>query len=86
MSVSLELLTDEAIIDYTKSDGKDQVLFNHRDLDLKYNGIQPIAGGVYDVDIFGSPMEDRCICGKSDNPLLNLVLIAGQEYLQEKRD
>jgi hypothetical protein len=68
MSVSLELLTDEAIIDYTKSDGKDQVLFNHRDLDLKYNGIQPIAGGVYDVDIFGSPMEDRCICGKIRQP------------------
>lgn len=57
MSVSLELLTDEAIIDYTKSDGKDQVLFNHRDLDLKYNGIQPIAGGVYDVDILAHPWK-----------------------------
>lgn len=66
--VSLELLTDEAIVDYSKSDGKDRVLYNHRDLDLKYSGIQPIAGGVYDVDIFGSPMEDRCICGKIRQP------------------
>lgn len=64
MSVSLELLTDEAIIDYTKSEGKDQVLFDHRDLNLRFDGVHPIAGGVYDVDIFGSPIEDRCICGK----------------------
>ena len=64
MSVSLELLTDEAIIDYTRSEGREQVLFNHRDLNLKFDGVHPIAGGVYDVDIFGSPMEDRCICGK----------------------
>lgn len=64
MSVSLELLTDEAIIDYTKSEGKDQVLFDHRDLNLRFDGVHPIAGGVYDVEIFGSPIEDRCICGK----------------------
>ena len=64
MSVSLELLTDEAIIDYTRSDGRDLIINNHRDLNLKYDRIQPIAGGVYDVSIFGSPLEDRCICGK----------------------
>ena len=64
MSVSLELLTDEAIIDYTRSEGKDLIVNNHRDLNLKFDRIQPIAGGVYDVTIFGSPMEDRCICGK----------------------
>ena len=64
MSVSLELLTDEAIIDYTRSDGKDMVVNNHRDLNLKYDRIQPTPGGVYDVGIFGSPLEDRCICGK----------------------
>ena len=64
MSVSLELLTDEAIIDYSRSDGKDLIVNNHRDLNLKYERIQPIPGGVYDVSIFGSPLEDRCICGK----------------------
>lgn len=68
MSVSLELLTDEAIIDYTKSDGVDRVLYDHRDLNLMYNKITPISGGVYDVEIFGSPMEDRCICGKIRQP------------------
>lgn len=68
MSVSLELLTDDAIVDYSKSDGKDRILYNHRDLNLKYDGVQPIANGVYDVDIFGSPMEDRCICGKIRQP------------------
>lgn len=68
MSVSLELLTDEAILDYSKSDGKDRVLYNHRDLNLKRDQVYPIAGGVYDIDIFGSPMEDRCICGKIRQP------------------
>lgn len=68
MAVSLELLTDDAIIDYTKSDGKDRVLYDHRDLNLRYDGIEPYPGGVYDVDIFGSPMEDRCICGKIRRP------------------
>lgn len=68
MSVSLELLTDEAIIDYTRSDGKDRVLYDSRDLNLMYNKITPVPGGVYDVEIFGSPMEDRCICGKIRQP------------------
>lgn len=68
MAVSLELLTDEAIVDYSKSDGKDRVLFDHRDLNLSYDRIQPYAGGVYDTDIFGSPLVDRCICGKIRQP------------------
>ncbi len=68
MSVSLELLTDESIIDYTRSDGKDLVVNDHRDLNLKYDRVQPIPGGVYDVSIFGSPIEDRCICGKIRQP------------------
>lgn len=68
MSVSLELLTDDAIIDYTRSDGKDRVLYDSRDLNLSYNKINPVPGGVYDVEIFGSPMEDRCICGKIRQP------------------
>lgn len=68
MAVSLELLTDEAIIDYTRSDGKDRIINDHRDLNLKFGGIEPIHGGVYDVEIFGSPLEDRCICGKIRRP------------------
>ena len=68
MAVSLELLTDEAIVDYTRSDGKDRIINNHRDLNLKFNKVEPVSGGVYDVDIFGSPMEDRCICGKIRRP------------------
>ena len=63
-NVSLELLTDEDIIDYTKSDSKDRVLTNHKDLNLKFGHISPVPGGVYDVEIFGSPYEDRCVCGK----------------------
>jgi len=68
MAVSLELLTDEAIVDYSRSDGKDRVLFDHRDLNLSYDRVQPYPGGVYDTDIFGSPLVDRCICGKIRQP------------------
>lgn len=64
MAVNLELLTDDDIIDYTRSDGKDRILTNHRDINLKFRDIAPEAGGVYDVEIFGSPFEDRCICGR----------------------
>ncbi len=64
MAVSLELLTDDDIIDYTRNDGKDNILINHRDLDLKRSTPYPVPGGVYDTEIFGSPFEDRCICGK----------------------
>ena len=66
--VSLELLTDEAIADYSKSDGKDRVLFDHRDLNLKFENVQPVPGGVFDTDIFGSPFVDRCVCGKIRQP------------------
>lgn len=66
--VSLELLTDEAIADYSRSDGKDRVLFDHRDLNLKFDNVQPIPGGVFDTDIFGSPFADRCVCGKIRQP------------------
>ena len=64
MAISLELLTDDDILDYSRSDGKDHVLFSHGDLNLKFDGLRPITGGVYDTEIFGSPMVDRCICGK----------------------
>jgi hypothetical protein len=68
MAVSLELLTDEAILDYSRTDGKDRVLYDHRDLNLRFDQVKPIPGGVYDVDIFGSPIADRCICGRLRQP------------------
>lgn len=64
MAVNLELLTDEDIIDYTKGDkGDDRRLFDHHGVNLSAAD-RPIRGGVYDPDIFGSPFEGRCICGK----------------------
>lgn len=62
MAVSLELLTDDAILDYTRSDGKDHVLSDFHDLNLQKTGIAPYPKGIYDVDIFGSPFENRCLC------------------------
>jgi len=64
MKASIELLTDDDIVDYTRGDGKDRILVNHKDFDLRRNTPYPIAGGVYDTEIFGSPFEDRCVCGK----------------------
>lgn len=63
MAISLEILTDEAILDYTRDEGKDRILTDHRDINLQHDGISAWPGGVYDVMAFGSPMEDRCICG-----------------------
>ena len=68
MAVNLELLTDEDILDYTRSDGKDRVITDHRDLNLSYSRVEPVSGGVYDVEIFGSPFENRCLCGKIRRP------------------
>ena len=68
MAVSLELLTDDAIVDYSRSDGMDRIVYDHRDLNLKYASVTPVPGGVYDSDIFGSPIADRCICGKIRQP------------------
>ena len=68
MAVSLELLTDEAILDYTRSEGRDHVVFNHRDINLRNIGIKPYAGGVFDLSIFGSPYVDRCWCGNIKQP------------------
>ena len=74
--VSLDLLTDEAIIDYT-TDNDNGMVFNHiindsRDLNLRNTPFEPYPGGLFDVDIFGSCIEDRCICGNikhvSDKP------------------
>lgn len=68
MAASLELLTDDAILDYSRSDGKDRVLYSHKDLNLRFDSISPVPGGVFDVDCFGSPLVDRCICGKLRQP------------------
>lgn len=64
--VSLELLTDEGILDYTRPKGgeKDHVILNHYDINLQGSKITPVPGGLYDMNIFGSPFEDQCFCGK----------------------
>lgn len=66
--VKLELLTDEDIVDYSRSDGKDRIIKSHKDFNLNYKKLDklytPETDGLYDGDIFGSPFENRCICGK----------------------
>lgn len=61
---SLEILTDEAIIDYTRRGNKNFILTDHRDVNGKYSYLYPYRGGVYDPEIFGSAYSDRCYCGK----------------------
>lgn len=62
--VKLDLLTDEAIIDYTTDpNGRQRVITDWRDFSLKFDYINPFPNGVYDAGIFGSPLADRCICG-----------------------
>lgn len=63
---SLELLTDEAIIDFTSdTTGKQRVLSDHRDANMKFKPFaKPWVKGPYDLEIFGSPFIDQCLCGK----------------------
>lgn len=69
MAVSLELLTDDAILDYTKSDNEDHVIYDWHDLNLmKTSKIECVMGGLYDPSIFGSPLADQCACGKIKRP------------------
>ena len=69
MAINLELLTDEDIIDYTRGGGTDdRRLFDHHTVNLNAKSARPFDGGVYDVDIFGSPFRDRCICGHIRQP------------------
>ena len=68
MAVSLELLTDEAILDYTRRDGRDMIVYDHREMNLRGNMPDPIPGGVFDKTIFGSPYVDRCYCGCLKRP------------------
>ena len=70
---SLELLTDEAIVDYsTDEQGNPRILTDDRDVNLKYRPFKPWKGGPYDLEMFGSPFVDQCLCGKtrriSDQP------------------
>lgn len=70
---TLELLTDEAILDFTSDpQGNQRVLKEHRDADLKAKPYRVRHDGVYDLEIFGSPYIDQCFCGKmrqvSDQP------------------
>ena len=70
---SLELLTDEAIVDFsTDANGNSRILTDSRDVNLKYRPFKPWKGGPYDLEMFGSPFVDQCLCGKtrrvSDQP------------------
>ena len=42
MAVSLELLTDEDILDYSRSDGQERVLTEYRDINLNFGKIETI--------------------------------------------
>lgn len=68
MSTSLGLLTDEAILDFTRSDGRDHIISDHHDLNLRNTPFQILPRGLYDTDIFGSPYANRCTCGKIKQP------------------
>ena len=47
MAVSLELLTDEGILDYTRGDnGRDRVIHDHHDIPLKDGAVRPFKGGI----------------------------------------
>lgn len=69
MAVSLELLTDDAILDYTRADGEDHVVYDWHDVNLrKVTGVQCYKGGVCDPIIFGSPIANECVCGNIKRP------------------
>lgn len=65
---SIEILTDEAIIDYTRGEDRDRVVTSHKDINLNFSSdypFKPRTGGLFD-EFFGSPFEDKCLCGKID--------------------
>lgn len=62
--VKLELLDDDAIMDYTATrDGIERVITDSRDFNLRNKPFQIYTGGLYDAMIFGSPYKDQCSCG-----------------------
>lgn len=62
---SVELLTDEAILDFTSdTNGNQRIITDHRDVNLQNKPFKPYTGGIYDLDFFGSPFVDQCLCGK----------------------
>lgn len=69
--VNLQLLTDEDILDYTKTSEGDNVVTNHYDIELNVSPPTPKPGGIYDTRIFGSLKPDRCLCQKI-NPFSSL--------------
>lgn len=68
---NLQLLTDEDILDYTRTNEGDNIITNHYDIDLTQVKPQPERGGIYDTNIFGSIYPNRCMCGKI-NPFSSL--------------
>ena len=82
--VSLEVLTDEAILDYTKIDGVDMILTNHKDFNIAFNSPRTVDGGVYDAFIFGAPLIDRCICGHIGKQTNQPCPYCGAKVLTEK--
>lgn len=61
----LQYLTDEIILQFTKSDELgDNILTDYRDINLKkLPTLHPYRKGVYDKDIFGSLFSNHCNCG-----------------------
>ncbi len=65
---SIEILTDEAIVDYSRGETRDRIVNNHKDINLSFTAdypFKPRTGGLFD-EFFGSPFEDKCLCGKID--------------------
>lgn len=62
---ALEILTDEAIIDYTRKGNKNFILTDGNDFNRKNRRYpKPYPKGIFDPEIFGSCYPDRCYCGK----------------------
>ena len=89
MQSSIEILTDDAIIDYSRGEDRDRVVTNHRDVNLNYSSdypFKPRTGGLFD-EFFGSPFEDTCLCRKVDKvgavcPFCGYQVLDRQEALR----
>ena len=63
-NIRIEILTDEKIVELTKNN----VLTEHRDINLKVEKLDPYEKGVYDPTIFGALQVNRCNCGNIRTP------------------